>query len=202
MILFIFFSTILYARDLPEKEVTRRCNLEKVQVCVTENQTIIFQLESQEAITQQELQSKMSEKNELQTVIFPIVESIRLNEIQQIFLKKLTSVDVEGEENSRFGQIFPDGPLLIEHGKLPFAQIQERTTDKIRLQNMIEKEQTSLSQFRTILEKDSTLFSSKIHTIEQLIAEKKASLAQLQSLKHRHAVMCEFGCKSKFCPEN
>lgn len=202
MIFLLFFYTILYARDLPEKEITRRCNLEKVQACVIENQTIVSDLTSKEISVQKELETKNREKDELHKLRSPIVESIQMNEIRQFFLQKLTNIDAESEKNSNFGQIFSDGPLLSDHGKLSFSQVNEQTTDKIRLQRFIENEQVNLSQSQAVLEKDFQLFSSKIQTVEQSMEEKKYSLSQLQTLKHRHVVMCEFGCKSKFCPEN
>ncbi len=202
MIFLLFFHAILYARDLPEKEMTRRCNLEKVQSCVMENQTIVSELHSKELSVQSELETKNREKDELQKLRSPIVESIQINEIRQFFLQKLANIDAETEKNSNFGQIFSDGPLLSDHGKLSFSQVHEQTTDKIRLQRLIESEQVNLSQSQTVLEKDFQFFSSKIQTVEQSIEEKKYNLSQLQTLKNRHVVMCEFGCKSKFCPEN
>lgn len=202
MIFLIFFSFLSLAREFPEKEMTRRCDQGKIQACIDENQRIVSQLEAEERSLANQIDEISSEYRETQKLLEPILENLESNRINLHFVDKMAKKTVEKEKNATYGPIFSDGPNLFDLKRLQIPGPYGQTKRQDHLIDSLTKESHFLREKVIILENESRIFSNKIQSLDHTLREKKGSLQHLQTLKHQHVLLCEFGCKTRFCPEN
>jgi hypothetical protein len=197
---FFMLTTPSFAREFPDKEITRRCDLNKVKVCIDENQQRLqFANSEQNRFTALQIQAQRA-LGELQTTIAPIDE-----ELQGIAESQLALDDFLREksvEKSEYQPIFSFGPILLETKLGQFFPVNTESTDRNGLRSLFQKDRNDLELVRLSLAREQLFLANRINELQSEIASTQQEISRFDMLKRQHGQMCEFGCKQKFCPEN
>ncbi len=196
----LVIATYAFPREFPDKDIIRRCDLRKVQVCIEENQNSLNYVSSEHVKISQQLTFAIQELNENQKTIAPIDDELMaidlsLAAIDNFFQEKFV-------ENQEFRPIFLLGPTLLMTKLGQFMQLPLDSPDKNSLNILLQKDKSDLELFRTSVCNEQLLLANRINELQAQIALHTQQISEFAVLKKQHGRMCEIGCREKYCPEN